>query len=97
MADVSFVRRLLSERRSRGIAEVLGYIERQNWWGKLSANERLQLRDRVMTSITAHHDACLDILTAAGVEEQNAVLNERALELIRDLHRKLDQLRDSNG
>ena len=45
-------------------------------------------RDKVLASIGAYHDTCLDMLKASV--DDGAVVNAEALELLRDIHGKVN-------
>jgi hypothetical protein len=79
-----FVRALLVEQRKRMVGGVLAHAEQSAWWPKLSKQEQLAFRDKVLSSTGVYHDVVLDCVKAAVGD--GAVINEEALSLIRDLH-----------
>jgi hypothetical protein len=79
-----FVRALLIEQRKRMVGGVMSHAEGSSWWGKLTVDEQRAFRDKVLSSTGAYHDVVLDCVKAAV--GNGAVINEEALNLIRDLH-----------
>lgn len=78
-----FARNLLTEQRKRMTAGLMQYLE-QNVYEHLSDEERAKLRSKVLSSIAAYHDVCLDMMKA--VVPTDTVVNEEALVLIRSMH-----------
>lgn len=83
MAGEDMVRRLLGEQRRRLVASLLGAAEASSWWPQLGLVEQRSYRDKVLASIGTYHDFCLDVLKVSG---EDSVRNERALELIEQVH-----------
>lgn len=81
-----FVRNLLIEQRKRVVSSVMTHLER-NVFPKLSEAEQRATRDKVLAAIGVYHDTCLDVLKASV--NDGSVINEQALELISEIHRKV--------
>jgi hypothetical protein len=60
MADP--MRQLITERRRRCVATILGFCEAADWWDELERTEQRELRTTVMTAIGSLHDVVLDVL-----------------------------------
>lgn len=75
--------RLLVEQRKRLVASVLNAAEGSGWWHKLSREQQVAFRDKVLSSVGVYYDFCRDIIK---VGQEDAVVNGHALELIESLH-----------
>lgn len=87
---MEFAKQLLNEQRKRMVGSLMSYIE-TNVYEHLSAQERLNLRSKVLSSVSAYHDVCLDMLKASV--HDGTTLNDEALQLIHSMHRDLQLLR----
>lgn len=85
---MDMVRRLLIEQRKRLIASVLGHAERE-FYPKLTPKERDDFRTHVLDSIDRYHDLVLDVLK---VTKDDAIRNDEAVDLIRQVHEGQRQL-----
>ena len=81
-----FVRNLLIEQRKRLIGSIMAHAEK-NLWADLSPTQQRALREKVLSAVGAYHDTCLDILKASV--NDGFVVNEEALQLLRDIHTKV--------
>lgn len=81
MADNVFLKSLLAESRKRLVGSLMSYLE-QNVYPKLNKQQQDELRTKVLTSVGAYHDACLDMLKASI--NDGSISNEYLLEEIRD-------------
>lgn len=77
-------KQFLTRVRKRATAGVLGYAESQPWYRQLTTQQRIELRDKVLSANAAYHDAVLDVI--ATLDGAGGVHNERALELLEILH-----------
>lgn len=77
------VRKLVGEQRRRMIAALLGFVEGEPWYSKLSPQEKSLLRETVLRVTTNYHEFILDVLK---VSKDDVLYNERALELIQQVH-----------
>jgi hypothetical protein len=92
---MSFVRNLLNEQRRRAVGSLMQYLE-GNVYKHLTDQERKELRSRVIASIGAYHDVCLDMLKASV--NDGTVMNDEAARLLASLNGKVDRLiRDDHG
>lgn len=82
MADL--VTSLLQQRRGRVVASIMGSIERSSVWGGLSKDERADVRDSVVAGVNGYHELALDVLKVYN--DGHVLINEQAIEMIRDLH-----------
>lgn len=82
----------LARQRRRLAGGILGHVERAPWYGTLSAAQKGELRDKVLSAIGNYHDAVLDVLGALGATE--GVTNEIALKMIQEIHEAVGQLRE---
>lgn len=79
-----FVRTLLVEQRKRMVGGIMSHAENSSWWAKLTKQEQLAFREKVLASTGAYHDVVLDCLKAAVGD--GAIVNEEAIRLIQNLH-----------
>lgn len=80
----SQVKKLAVEQRKRLIAGLLNCVESQPWWKSLTDQQRRDYRSEVMTRVGIYHDFMLDVIKVAS--DDDALVNERALELLEQLH-----------
>lgn len=80
-------REFLTKQRKRATGAVLGYMERSGWYERLSSHEKADVRDKVLSAMGAYHDAVLDVIST--LDGAGGVHNERALELLTELHDSL--------
>lgn len=87
-----FVRNLLIEQRKRVIGSIMSYSE-ANLFPSLSVTQQRAYRDKVLSSVGAYHDTCLDMLKASI--DDGSVVNAEALELLRDINTKVSGRRSA--
>lgn len=80
---MQFVRNLLIEQRRRTIGALMGHIE-ERVYPRLPAAERKDLRDKVLATVNAYHDICLDILKSSVSD--GTVVNEEAVRMLTEMH-----------
>lgn len=80
---MEFARNLLNEQRKRLVGSLMQYVE-ANVYPHLDAREQTALRSKVLDSISAYHDVCLDMLKASV--RDGTTLNDEALRLIMSMH-----------
>ena len=83
---MSFVKNLLIEQRRRTVGALMGHIE-EKVYSRLTPPERKELRDKVLQTVNAYHDICLDILKSSV--NDGSVVNEQALELLAEIHTRV--------
>jgi len=96
MAD-TLVNRLLVEQRKRMVASILGGAENSPWWSRLRPEEQQAYRMKVREATGVFYDFCRDVIKCG---EEEAALNERAVQLIESVHasqRRLEGQLRSNG
>ena len=84
-----FVRNLLIEQRKRVVSSIMTHSEK-SIFPSLSATQQKIFRDKVLSSIGAYHDTCLDILKASV--NDGSVVNAEALDLLQDIHNTLKKM-----
>lgn len=89
MNDNSFVLNILAENRKRLVGSLMSYLE-MNVYPDLDVPEQKALREKVLTSVGAYHDAVRDIVKASV--NDGSVQNELVLEAIAELHRSVKAL-----
>lgn len=74
--------RLLTERRRRLVASIMGYAERE-LFDQLSTKQQQDFRRKTLTSIDEFCDLIRDVIK---ISTQDAAVNDHALELLESLH-----------
>lgn len=87
---MEFAKNLLNEQRRRMVGSLMAYIE-HNVYPHLPAAERAELRTKVLSSVSAYHDVCLDMLKASV--HDGTMLNDEALQLIHSMRADVRALR----
>ena len=75
--------RVVTEQRKRCLASILGAAEASAWWGRLSKDEQLAYRQRVIDALGVFYDLCRDVIK---VSDDDGVRNEHAVDLIERIH-----------
>ena len=78
-----FVRNLMIEQRKRVVGSIMSHAEK-NIFPSLSVPQQRAFRDKVLSSIGAYHDTCLDVLKASV--DDGFVVNTEAIDLLRNIH-----------
>ncbi len=81
-----FVKNLLTESRKRLVGSLMSYME-QNVYPELDKKQQEELRNKVLTSVGAYHDACLDMIKASV--NDGSMVNEHFLDEIYDMFNEL--------
>jgi hypothetical protein len=74
--------RLITERRKRTVATIMGHAERE-LWHKLTVGEQQEFRRKVLQAIDEYTDLVRDVLKISG---EDVVVNGHALELLQQIH-----------
>lgn len=74
--------RLLSERRKRLVATIMGHAERE-FFDQLTPAQQLEFRRKTLTAIDDFTDLMRDVLKITG---EDVVVNGHALELLQQIH-----------
>ena len=83
--------RVVNEQRKRCQAGILGAAETSPWWRRLSKDEQTLYRAKVLDSVSVFYDLCRDVIKVT--ESDDIPRNEYALQLLLDLHAKIDHLK----
>ncbi len=75
--------RIVSEQRRRCLASILGAAEVSPWWGRLSKDEQLAYRQKVIDSLGTFYDLVRDVIK---VSDEDSLRNDRVVELIERIH-----------
>ena len=79
----SAVLRVVTEQRRRCLASILGSAESSAWWGRLTKDEQMAYRQRVIDSLGIFYDLVRDVIK---VTDEDVVRNEHAVDLIERIH-----------
>ena len=77
------VMKVVTEQRKRCLASILGAAENSGWWGKLSREEQVVYRQRVIDALGVYSDLCRDVIK---VSDDDGLRNEHAVNLIERIH-----------
>lgn len=75
--------RVVTEQRKRCLATILGAAETSPWWGRLTKEEQVAYRQRVIDSLGVFYDLCRDVIR---VTDEDSVRNDHAVALIESIH-----------
>lgn len=87
-----FVRNLLIEQRKRVVGAIMTHAEK-NIFPTMPAAQQKMFRDKVLSSIGAYHDTCLDILKASV--NDGMIVNTEALEMLTEIHKEVRKMKDT--
>lgn len=83
---MSAVVRVVTEQRKRCLASILGAAETSPWWGRLSKDEQVAFRQRVIDALNVFYDLCRDVIK---VTDEDVVRNEYVIDLIEAIHTRV--------
>lgn len=89
MSDNAFTKNLLGESRKRLVGSLMGYLEKEIY-PELDKQQQELLRTKVLTSVGAYHDVCIDVIKASI--NDGVISNEYLLEAILRLHDEVREL-----
>lgn len=75
--------RVVTEQRKRCLASILGAAETSPWWSRLSRDEQIAYRQRVIDSLGVFYDLCRDVIKVA---DDDGPRNDHVVELIERIH-----------
>jgi hypothetical protein len=75
--------RVVTEQRKRCLASILGAAESGPWWGRLSREEQLAYRQKVIDALGVFYDLVRDIVK---VTDEDGLRNDHVVELIERIH-----------
>jgi hypothetical protein len=78
------VLRVVTEQRKRCLASILGAAEVAPWWGRLTREEQVAYRQRVIDALGVFYDLCRDVIKVTDDEE--GLRNDHAVDLIERIH-----------
>lgn len=81
MADAQLIR-LITERRKRLVASILGHAERE-FYDRLTADQRAAFRAKVLTSVDEFADLVRDLLKVTG---EDVAVNDHVLAMLDKIH-----------
>lgn len=84
------VQKVVSEQRKRCLASILGAAEASPWWGRLSKDEQVAFRQRVIDSLGIFYDLCRDVIKVA---DEDGLRNDHAVHLIESIHSAVVRMR----
>ncbi len=88
---MEFARNLLNEQRKRMVGGLMAYLE-SNVYPHLDEQQRVALRAKVLASVSAYHDVCLDMMKASV--HDGTVRNDEALRMLTTIHATVKNLRE---
>ena len=80
---MSFAKRVLTEQRRRCVGSLMSHIEQQVY-PHLDERALRELRAKVLGTVNAYHELCLDMVSASINE--GTVINEEAVRMIARIH-----------
>lgn len=86
---MQFVRNMLAEQRKRMVGTLMQHIEREVY-PHLDPSSQVRLRKVVLSSTSAYHDMCLDMLKASVSD--GTVINDEAARLLARLNNEVQQM-----
>lgn len=84
MSDV--VIRVITEQRRRCLANILGSAENSPWWPRLSRDEQLAFRQRVIDALGVFYDLVRDVVK---VSDEDTLRNDHVVELLEVIHNQV--------
>jgi hypothetical protein len=77
--------RLITERRKRTVATIMGHAERE-FFGQLTPAQQQQFRTKTLQAVDDFTDLVRDVLKISG---EDVIVNGHALELLEQIHQRL--------
>jgi hypothetical protein len=75
--------RVVTEQRKRCLASILGAAETSTWWPRLTKDEQLAYRQRVIDALGVFYDLCRDVIK---VSDEDGLRNDHVVDLIERIH-----------
>ena len=82
------VMRVVTEQRKRCLASILGAAETSPWWGRLTRDEQLAYRQRVIDSLGVFYDLCRDVIKTS---DEDDLRNEHVVDMIERIHTQVSR------
>ena len=80
--------RVVTEQRKRCLASILGAAESSSWWGRLSREEQVAFRQKVIDALGVFYDLVRDVLKSS---EEDGLRNDHAVELLERIHTQMSR------
>lgn len=80
--------RVVTEQRKRCLASILGGAENAPWWGRLSREEQLAYRQKVIDALGVFYDLVRDVIK---VSDDDGLRNDHVVELIERIHTQVQR------
>lgn len=99
MSQQDFIRDMVAKQRARMVANLMDYFEKQIEPGlpdRGRSHARRAYKDRVMVCVGSYHDVVLDLLQSI-TPDPGLVINEKALEMLAEIHEALANGRSQVG
>ena len=71
--------RMVTEQRKRCLASILGAAETSPWWSRLTREEQLAYRQRVIDALGVFYDLVRDVLK---VTDEDVLRNDHVVDMI---------------
>lgn len=81
------VTRVVTEQRKRCLASILGSAENSPWWNRLTRDEQIAYRQRVIDALGVFYDLVRDVIKVT--DDPDTLRNERAVDLLERIHTQL--------
>ena len=79
----SAVIRVVTEQRKRCLASILGAAESSPWWHKLTRDEQMAYRQKVIDALGIFYDLVRDVVK---VTDDEGLRNDHVVDLIERIH-----------
>lgn len=79
----SAVIRVVTEQRKRCLASILGAAESSPWWSRLTRDEQMAYRQKVIDALGIFYDLVRDVVK---VTDDEGLRNDHVVELIERIH-----------
>ena len=81
--STSQVMQVVAAQRGRCLAGIMSAAEKSAWWGRLSRNEQVEFRQKVLDSLNVFYDLCRDVVK---VTDDGSIRNQVVFDLISEIH-----------
>ncbi len=81
--------RVVTEQRKRCLASILGAAETSPWWGRLTREEQIAFRQKVIDSLGVFYDLCRDVIRVS--EDEDGPRNELVVAMLQRIHTEVSR------
>lgn len=81
------VTRVITEQRKRCLASILGSAETSPWWNRLTRDEQIAHRQKVIDALGVFYDLVRDVIKVT--DDADTIRNEHAVDLLERIHTHL--------